>query len=770
MFKMIFNIARVELEMLFYSPVAWLILVIFGVQAGLIFEGRIQSIVSYQEMGYVLSGCTSAIFSGRSGVFSVMQSYLYFYIPLLTMSLVSRELSSGSIRLLYSSPITNLEIIIGKFFSMMIYAAIMLTILLLMVVYSNIVIKDFNLAAALTGLLGLYLLICAYSAIGLFMSSLTSYQIVAAIGTFAILMFLNMVGGWWQQYDFVRDVTYWLSIKGRSSTFISGLICSEDLLYFILVVCLFLGLAIIRLEAVRQKIRFVITLGRNIFAIVLICVLGALTTLPYTKCYYDATTTKRNTLTPNSQEIVKKLDGKLTITTYINALDPQIMTYGKYEFLKPDMDRFNQYLRFKPDMKLNYVYYYDSTENQIADRLCPNGTLLEKMKTFCSSFNVDTNLFLAMPPEKIRQRIDLTGEGNRFVREIVRGNGEKAWLRNYNDIMRYPGEAEISASFKRMVMTLPKVGFLTGHGERSYQDNKDRDYSAFAYDKSFRYALMNQGFDIESVTLDKEIPAEINILIIPEMRNPLSPEEDAVLQKYIDRGSNLFILGEPRRREIMNILLDKFGFELMPGVLVKDDVERQADFILSFPTKEAESIAYEFGNVYNKNNVITTPSCSGLRQIDDKGYTVTELFRSDTVGSWNELETIDFVDDSIRLNPAIGEVEKSYPTVVALSKKIGDKEQRILISGDADCISNGEFGRQLRSTKHAAMNYSLVSGGFFWLSDNEVPIDIRRPASPDDKLYLGPTGSKITKWSFVLVLPLLLAAWGILLWVRRKGR
>lgn len=81
------------------------------------------------------------------------------------------------------------------------------------------------------------------------------------------------------------------------------------------------------------------------------------------------------------------------------------------------------------------------------------------------------------------------------MRQIVRENGEKAWLRIYNDMQRFPSEKEISAAFKRMVMDLPKVGFVEGHGERSYSGGKDRDYSAFANDKGFRYALENQGFD-----------------------------------------------------------------------------------------------------------------------------------------------------------------------------------------------------------------------------------------------------------------------------------
>ena len=768
MFKMIYNIARTELQMLFYSPVAWLILVVFGVQSGMLFADQLAQLVSSQEMGYNIEGSTITIFANRwGGVFTTMQNYLYFYIPLLTMSLVSKELSSGSIRLLYSSPITNTQIIVGKFFSMMIYGLIMIGILFLITLCSWAVVKDFELSMVLTGLLGLYLLICAYAAIGIFMSSLTSYQIVAAIGTFAVLMVLSMIGGWWQDYDFIRDVTYWLSMPGRSGKFIAGLICSEDVLYFVIVVCLFLALTIIRLNSVRQKIRFVITLGRNIGVIFLACFLGYVSALPTMKVYHDATATKSNTLTPNSQDIVAKLDGGITITTYINALDPGASWYAAPHFLKPDMARFEKYLRFKPDMKLKYVYYYDTTSNPMLDKRFPNATLREKMVEVCKIYGLDSNKF--MGPEEIRKIIDLSGENNTFVRQIVRDNGEKAWLRIYNDMQRFPSEKEISAAFKRMVMDLPKVGFVEGHGERSYSGGKDRDYSAFANDKGFRYALENQGFDVTRVSMDQQVPEDINIIVISDMREWFTPEQEANLQQYIDRGGNLFILGEPKRRDVMNNLFAKFGYEMTTGVLVKRDTNLQADVILSYPTKEAaDSIAYDFGFMRRRRMVITTPSTAGLEQIADKGYTVTNMFTTDTIGVWNELETTDFIDDTVCLNPAIGEVEKIYNTVVALSRKVGNKEQKIILTGDADCISNGEFGRRVPTAR--ASNFSLITGGFFWMSDNEVPIDVRRPALPDNKVYVEKTGSKVIKWSFMIVLPLLLAGIGIFLWIRRKGR
>ena len=93
---------------------------------------------------------------------------------------MSREYSSGSINLLFSSPISSLQIILGKYLSMLIYGLIMMGSVLVLVVVAFFSIKDFDLSLVLSGWLGLYLLMATYAAIGLFMSTLTSYQIIAA--------------------------------------------------------------------------------------------------------------------------------------------------------------------------------------------------------------------------------------------------------------------------------------------------------------------------------------------------------------------------------------------------------------------------------------------------------------------------------------------------------------------------------------------------------------------------------------------------------------
>src|SRR3569833_1037012 len=90
-----------------------------------------------------------------------------------------------------------------------------------------------------SALLGFYLLLCAYSAIGLFMSCLTSYQVVAAISSFVMIGILSYIGGIWQDIAFVRELTYYLSIRGRTQHMLQGLISSKDVLYFLLIVYIF---------------------------------------------------------------------------------------------------------------------------------------------------------------------------------------------------------------------------------------------------------------------------------------------------------------------------------------------------------------------------------------------------------------------------------------------------------------------------------------------------------------------------------------------------
>ena len=444
--RKILKIAGNELRRFFCSPVAWFILVIFAVQSGMTFTDLFRSVLRQQFMGEPIEySITTALLTGMSGTFTVIQQYLYLYVPLLTMGLMSREFGNGSIKLLYSSPVTAGQIIFGKFLSMMVYGLILMGVLLVLVLFACCTVESFDLSAALSGLLGLYLLMCAYAAIGLYMSSLTSYQVVAAVGTLAVLIVLNFIGSVGQDIAFVREITYWLSIKGRATVFIDGLICSEDFLYFVVVILFFLTLGIMKIEAHRAKRSQVMTVGRYLVVIVVTVALGYMTSRPTFLWYYDATASKTQTLTKESQSILERMKDDLTIVTYVNLLGDN-SSYGMPRSLKSDMENFKPYIRFKSNIELKYVYYYKKASSYIRERYADVSDR-EVAEKYVDQMKLNLKMFLS--PEEIEAQIDLAPEGYRFVRQLVLPDGSATFLRLYNDMFVHPMEAEVSAALKR---------------------------------------------------------------------------------------------------------------------------------------------------------------------------------------------------------------------------------------------------------------------------------------------------------------------------------
>lgn len=761
--KIIYRIALAELQSLFYSPVAWLILIVFTIQCSFAFTGVVDANVVRKAMGYGVGNLTLDIYAGMHGFFKTLQEYLYLYIPLLTMGLMSGELSSGSIKLLYSSPVRNSQIILGKYLSMLVYGLVLIGIICVYVIYSAFVVKQLDVSMVLTGLLGIYLLICAYAAIGLFMSSITSYQVVAAMGTLAIFALLNVIKGIGQNIDFVREITYWLSINGRCNEFVRGMICSEDLLYFLIVIVLFLTLSILRLKAIRQKTPWKISLGKYAAVVIFAVVIGYFSARPSLKCFYDATRTKQQTLTENSQKILNRATGGLTMTTYVNCLDEFSWT-GEPANRLYDQRRFEQYTRFKPEIKMKYVYFYDKSQNERLYSLNQGLTDREIMVKLSVAQGLDTNMYLR--PEEIKQIIDLSSEDNHVVRVLERENGRKVFLRMFRDLWIYPGEAEVTAAIRQLVDDdLPIVGFLTGHGVRNSEKAGDRDYRYFVQERVYRRALINQGFAIENVNLEDEIPEQVNILVVADMQTALSPEEMESLEKYIARGGNLIVAGDVGRAPVMNPIIASFGVQFMTGQIVQQNKDFMMDLVFAKPQKDLGNLSYMFDALMER--VITMPGCVGLEYEQKPGFTIIPLLMSETQGCWNEVETMNFIDEKAELNVKAGEVEQAYPLALALSREIAGKQQKIVIFGDADCMSNAEM--KVNRDKVNAGNGMFILGIFNWMTDGEFPIDVRRPATPDNDLYVGVDGMKITRYAFWGFSLLLLVIY-LCLWFHRRGR
>lgn len=761
---MIGRIAGTELRVIFYSPVAWLIWIVFAVQCGIAFCDVVWPAIKYQSLGHEGSALTNGIFAGGNGVFPVMLEYLYFYIPLLTMGLMSREFSSGSVKLLYSSPVTSGQIVLGKYLSVMVYCAVLLSVILLYVILGVLTIDHIDVGLIFSNFLGMYLLICAYAVIGLFMSCLTSYQVVAAIGTLAFLSFLNYVGGVGQDIPFIRDVTYWLALNGRAGSFIVGLVSTENVVYFLVVIVVFLLFSVWRVQAVRGRKSKKGVLVRVLGVIVGVVVVSYFSSRPVLTWYWDMTAIQSNTISKVSQDLLHQLDGELKITTYVNLLDGNYVS-GLPSARKRDFERFRPYARFKRNLKLDYVYYYDHVEDKYLDELYPGLSDRERAEKICEARGLDLSMFLA--PEEIRQQVDLSGEQNRFVRRIEWKGEKEVWLRVYKDMYIFPSEAEVAAALKSLLVKPLRLAFLTGHGERGIDNRRDESYTFFSNEITSRNSLINQGFEVTQLSLAGRtgIPETVDILVIADVREAIREDELRMIADYVDRGGNLMVLGEPGAQEWMNPVVSRLGVEFREGMLLQSRDGYPSSLVAAGITPEGTEKFPAYRGLRKYGFRFSMPRCAGLRW-QDAGFEAVPVVWACDSNSW--LADRVYPDD---LPGVTGRPECSagqgWPVVVALSREVNGKEQRILIAGDADCISSGELNRMREGIRTA--NFSFATESFRWLAQNEFPVSLPRPDSRDNYLHLTRKDMPWLKFGTMGVLPCLLAfAYGVVRYRRKR--
>ena len=778
------KIAKTELALLFYSPIACFLLVAFMFQCGLAYTSAIEEVLTQQDLGgqglKYMRLLTSNIYAPPYGIWPELASKLFLYLPLLTMGLMSREINGGTIKLLYSSPIKVREIIFGKFLAMMLYNLVLVAILFLIVICGLFNIHAADAGMLFAGLFGMYLLLCTYAAIGLFMSCLTSYQVVAALSTLVLLAILSYIGTLWQDIDFVRDLAYFLSINGRADHMLQGLITTKDILYFLVIMCMFLGFSIHKLQSDRESKPWFVKAGRYVVIMVLALALGYITSRPGLIGYWDTTATKTMTLTPNSQKIVKELgDEPLEVTSYINLLD-NLIWQGQPQGRNRDMARWEPYRRFKPGIKFNYVYYYDSTDKYLF-KYNPGMTLDSLAKNHARSMKLDLGIFKT--PAEIHKMIDLRPEQNRYVMQL-KYKGRTTFLRLFDDQKVFPSEKETDAALKRLMQArLPKIAFVQGELERSIEKEGDKHYKTMTNAITFRKSLINQGFDVETVTLkDQEIPTGIAALVIADPRQSFDSTVMAKVQRYIAGGGNLLIAGEPGKQEILNPLLRPLGVQLMDGMLVERSKDFPPGMIQPYLTAAATELSKDLKEDVEDSIVVSMNGTAALSYITDGPFSVAPLVMTPGEKSWNkkirlDQDQMDAAEDAnssskdkgavqMAVAPEQGDQAGPLPAIVGLTRNINGKEQRIVVAGDADFLSNSELGRYNIRT----CNFDLSTAIFSWFSHGEFPIETTRPPSKDKRLNLTDGGLTFLKVLLLGILPGILLLMGTVLLIRRKRK
>jgi ABC-2 type transport system permease protein len=233
----VMTIAQKELRGYFYSPVAYVVLFIFLIVMGILFSNIIAAVNQYSmqmmrfQGGMTQFNPTEVIFRQT---FSNMIVILLLVMPLLTMRLFTEEKKMKTTELLYTSPISVFEIIVGKFIGVFLLYLLMLAFTFYMPLLVTQV-TPISWKVVLTGYLGLLLSGSVFLAMGILASSLTENQIIAAVISFGILLSLWIIGFMGQVLDgtIAGNIFSYLSLITHFDNFNKGLIDTGDIAYAI---------------------------------------------------------------------------------------------------------------------------------------------------------------------------------------------------------------------------------------------------------------------------------------------------------------------------------------------------------------------------------------------------------------------------------------------------------------------------------------------------------------------------------------------------------
>ncbi|TCC99504.1 Gldg family protein [Pedobacter hiemivivus] len=761
--KTIFKIARLELKTLFSSPIAWLLLIILTVQISLDFIEMLKVVIIHESypfgwrmMGEALirSHATELIFGkyfyfASDGILMKTISHWYLYIPLLTMGLISRELSSGNIKLLFSSPIKTREIVWGKFTGIMMYWSTLMLVLLVLGLCGYIFVTDLDIPMVLTCLLGVFLVAMLYSAIGLFVSCLTTYQIVAAISTFIVLGLLDYFGGLWQGINFLRDVSYFINTTAHTENLLKGLIVSEDVIYFIVLTLMFIALSVMVLQDKVHARPVMVKVGRYILLLVITLMVGYVTSRPTLTLYYDATAFKTNTITKAGQQVLGRIKGPVKITIFDNLL----MNYkdvGRPDHVNGNLKTWEPYRRFLPGLEIEYVHFYDK---QAIDGSYPGGTemsLKEAAKASAKEQKLDYEDY--MPPESIHKLVNLAPYNNGTIMRIE-NNGKSIFIRRLTELNFERFEEYVIANFKRMLDGADTLAFLAGNSERSIENEGERDYKYIMFDHTSTESLNDNGFEAIAHKPEQPIPGNVSTLVIADPASAYSPEALKNIRNYIGSGRNLLILKGENDPAVLEQLTKPWGVEFMPGMVIQPNKDRSENHIVVKLIRSALNDTSYFREGWN---VVGLTNVTALKYQEGGPFEIKPVLVTDPKTTWNKMQESTLDTGKLAFHPEQGDIQIELPVALALTRQINNKEQRIMIIGNAELMTYAK----------TAPFYKTL---FRWLSYGKFPLDPLREDSVENHAKLSYKQSDLLKYLLILVIPGILLVFGWIYILKRRS-
>ncbi len=262
-----FAMFKRELAHYFTSPIAYVVLIIFSILSGWFYvQGFLlpyslycqqYDMMQLQQQNPMMGQMPAPNFTELivPSLFGTLSIILIFLVPLLTMRSIAEEKKEGTIELLYTYPISDLQVILAKYAAALVIFSITVLLCAFYLALPEFIKEGGGIVEwkpALSALLGFFLLGAASISLGFIFSAVTENQIVSAALTFALLLFLWVVG-WASQSDQVEGLAKTLaesvSLTNRSDGLFKGLIHLSDLVFFF---CVTVGALFITMRSLES--------------------------------------------------------------------------------------------------------------------------------------------------------------------------------------------------------------------------------------------------------------------------------------------------------------------------------------------------------------------------------------------------------------------------------------------------------------------------------------------------------------------------------------
>lgn len=554
-----------EIKSFFGSPIGYLVIAVFLIINGLFL--------------YVFEGPYNILNSGFADLtpfFTIAPWVLIFLIPAVTMRSFSDERKQGTLELLLTKPLSKLEVVGGKFFgSMLLIVIAILPTLIYGWVISQYVMGNtpVDIGSIVGSYFGMLFLISAYTAIGVFASSLTDNQIVAfIIGIFTCFFFYYGFEG---LAAYAGGFESHVSALGMDSHFRSmsrGVIDTRDVLYFLSLTVLFILLTVLKLNALmsnpsaRQK---------ALKSLLVTLVIMMLVNLGGLKFFgrYDLTHDKRYTLSETSLAIVGQATEPLYVDVFLKGNFP-----GEFKRLQTETNQLLEEFRaYNPNIIFQFV-------NPLEDEKDAEATMQKFLERGLTPVNVTVDDRGKQSQETVFPWAVATyGDKSMKIPLLKNAMGESTQEKVQSSVQHL--EYAFANAFNTITQSKQKkVAVIKGNGEL-------HDLLIADFVRSVRDNYYIGPFTLDSVAKQPQETLKYlkkyDLAIIAKPTEPFTDEEKQVLDQFVMNGGKTLWLVDQVNMEMDSLynesgsslaypmdlglqdMFFKYGVRLQPG-LVKD--------------------------------------------------------------------------------------------------------------------------------------------------------------------------------------------------------